>query len=303
MRNAIKRKLTQWVFFGLTNANLSGFVNGTIYKGTLKQFCVPGLNCYSCPGALGACPLGALQAVIGSYNYSFSFYVVGLLLAFGVVFGRFICGFLCPFGLIQELIHKIPVPKIKLHRIFTFLKYIVLVVFVIALPLLVTNLIGMGKPAFCQYICPSGTLTGGIPLLLTNPPLRKAIGWLFTLKGTILTLVLVGSALIYRFFCRVLCPLGAIYSLFNWVSLYQLRFSSEQCVHCGACAKVCKMGVDPSKQPSALECIRCGDCVGACPTQALKVGFGIRRHEKQTVDTPSPSHDCTRCGHCAKAGK
>ena len=302
MRHGLKRKLTQWAVLGLSNANLSGFAKGTIYKGSLKQFCVPGLNCYSCPGALGACPLGALQAVISSYKYSFSFYVVGLLLAFGVAFGRFICGFLCPFGLIQELIHRIPSQKIKPHRAFGYLKYAVLAVFVIALPLLAVNFMGMGRPAFCQYICPAGTLTGGIPLLAANSALRGTIGWLFSLKSAILALVIVGSVFIYRFFCRALCPLGAIYSLFNRISLYQLRLDKERCVRCGACAKACKMGVDPSQQPNALECIRCGDCVKACPTHALNAGFGIQWRGKQKADAAT-SHACAGCGHCAKAGE
>lgn len=299
MKNGLKRKLIQWAVFGFSNANLSNFAKGTIYKGKLKQMCVPGLNCYSCPGALGSCPLGALQSVIGSHGYSVSFYVMGLLLAFGVVFGRFICGFLCPFGLIQELIYKIPTPKFKLHKRLAYVKYVVLAVFVIGMPLLVTNFMGMGQPAFCQYICPAGTLTGGIPLMLANPSLRSTIGRLFVLKSTILLLTIVGSMLFYRIFCRVLCPLGAIYSLFNRISIYQLKYDREACISCGKCAKVCKMGVDPSKHPDALECIRCGDCVSACPTQALQAGFGLdwRGKKKSNLDAKE-NHTCHKCGHC-----
>ena len=298
MKHALIRKLTQWAVFGLTNLNLPGFIKGTIYKGPLKQFCVPGLNCYSCPGAVGACPLGALQSVISSYRYSFSFYIVGLLFAFGVIFGRFICGFLCPFGLIQELIHRIPTRKIKLHRAFTYLKYAVLAVFVVVLPLLWTNAIGMGKPTFCQYICPAGTLTGGIPLLLTNPPLRDAIGWLFSLKSAILVVTIAASVLIYRFFCRMLCPLGAIYSFFNRISLYQLQVDSDRCTRCGVCAAVCKMGVDPAVRPNAFECVRCGDCVAACPAKALRAGFGTGRSKKSAAETRS----CSHCARCHKPG-
>jgi len=296
MKYSIKRKIIQFCFFGITNANLPGFINGTIYTGSLKHICVPGLNCYSCPGALGSCPLGSLQAVLGSYKFNFSFYIIGILLAFGVVFGRFICAFLCPFGLIQELIHKIPSPKIMMHKMLSYVKYVVLVVFVIAIPLLIVDFMGMGKPAFCQYICPSGTLLGGIPLLLTNPGLRDALGWLFTLKTVILVLVVVGSVFIYRFFCKLLCPLGAMYALFNRFSLYQLQVDKSRCVNCVACAKSCKMGVDPSKNPDALECIRCGDCVAACPVGALKSGFGFRL-SKKTAEA-EPAHECTSCNGC-----
>ena len=92
----------------LTNSYLAGFARGTLYKGRLKGLCVPGLNCYSCPGAVGSCPIGALQSVLGSRKFGFSYYVVGFLVLVGALTGRFVCGWLCPFGLIQELLHRIP---------------------------------------------------------------------------------------------------------------------------------------------------------------------------------------------------
>lgn len=271
MRQAIKRKIIQWTALAVTNIHFPNFLKGTIDKGASKRICVPGLNCYSCPGAAGACPLGALQSVQGSVSYRISFYVIGLLMAFGLLLGRFICGFLCPFGLFQELLHKIPVPHIKLKRIFTYVKYILLAVFVIILPIM------LGAPAFCKYICPAGTLEGGIPLLLGNPLLRGSIGGLFFLKLSILLLTIAGCLFIYRFFCRVLCPLGAIYALFNRISFYQLQLDQDACIDCGKCKKVCKMGVDPSEHPNDPECIRCGDCVSSCKTDALQAGFRCRK--------------------------
>ena len=95
----------------LTNGYLAGFLDGKIYQGPWKKLCVPGLNCYSCPGALGSCPIGALQAVLSSRNFQFAYYVVGFLLLIGALLGRFVCGFLCPFGWIQDLLHKIPFPR------------------------------------------------------------------------------------------------------------------------------------------------------------------------------------------------
>ena len=88
-----------------------GFINGKIYDGSLKKLCLPGLNCYSCPGALGSCPIGSLQAVLGSRNFQFSFYIFGFLMLMGAVFGRFVCGWMCPFGLVQDLLYKIPFIK------------------------------------------------------------------------------------------------------------------------------------------------------------------------------------------------
>ncbi len=253
--------------------HLLNFNGGKIYEGKWKQFCNPGLNCYSCPAASFACPIGAMQAVSGSINFNFSFYVTGLLLAFGVALGRAVCGWLCPFGLIQELIHKLPSPKWKLKKGFLYAKYVILVVFVILLPVAATNYMGMGKPAFCQYICPAGTLQGGIPLLSARPELRQAIGSLFSLKMVILIGTMIGCIFIYRFFCRTLCPLGAIYGLMNRFSLYHLDVDENTCVRCGTCKKVCKMEVDPVKNPDSAECIRCGACAAACPRDAIYVGF------------------------------
>ena len=138
----------------LTNAHLAGFFTGKLYKGALKGTCVPGLNCYSCPGAVGSCPIGALQAVIGSSKFQFSYYVVGILIFFAVLFGRVVCGFLCPFGWFQELLYKIPTKKFstKKLRFLTSLKYIILALFVIVLPMTVVNEVGMGDPWFCKWL-------------------------------------------------------------------------------------------------------------------------------------------------------
>lgn len=292
--NRLKRKFIQWAAFGITNIYFPNFFQGQIYKGKLKSICVPGLNCYSCPGAAASCPIGALQSVSGSATYSFSFYAVGLLLAFGVLLGRFICGFLCPFGLFQELIYKIPIPKFKLFPKLRYVKYVILVVFVFLLPVVLTNYAGVGKPAFCQFICPAGTLEGGIPLLLTHKELRDTIGGLFYLKLSILIGVVVFSAVIYRFFCKLLCPLGAIYGIMNRFSFYRLKFDEDACIHCGICKKVCGMDVDPVVHPDSPECIRCGDCVRECPKRALKMEFGFRLETKKG-EKLAPCKKCQGC--------
>ena len=112
-------------------------------------------SCYSCPAETGACPIGAFQAVVGSSRFKFSYYITGFFILLGVTLGRFICGFLCPFGWFQDLLHKIPGKKFSTARLkpLRYLKYIILVVFVILLPMLISNSIGMGDPFFCKYIC------------------------------------------------------------------------------------------------------------------------------------------------------
>jgi ferredoxin-type protein NapH len=281
----IKRRIIQTASAVVTNGYFKGFINGKIFTGKSKQFCVPGLNCYSCPGALGACPIGSMQSVIGSIRYNFSFYVLGLVSLFGVIFGRLICGFLCPFGFLQELLHKIPVPKLKIkpkiNNILKYLKYVILVLFVIILPLktALSNDLGISDPYFCKYICPAGTLEGGIPLVLLNGNLRSAVGLLYAWKVLVLLVVIILSTTIYRFFCRYLCPLGAFYSLFNRISFYSIKVDKSRCVGCNACTKACKLGITPHKTPNSGECIRCGECVNACKCKAMAKGFRNKTSE------------------------
>ncbi|WP_313343320.1 4Fe-4S binding protein [Lacrimispora sp.] len=279
--NKLKRKLIQITAFGFSNSHVGNFASGKIYTGQWKQFCNPGLNCYSCPAASFACPIGALQAVSGSIDFKFSFYVIGFLLAVGVFLGRFVCGFLCPFGFFQELLNKIPSPKFKVPRPFLYIKYVILIVFVILLPVVLTNYMGIGKPAFCQFICPAGTLEGGIPLLSMHDELRQTIGSLFSLKLTIFIITIIGCILSYRFFCKTLCPLAVIYGLLNKISFYHLNVNEHKCIHCGKCAKTCKMIVDPVKSPNSVECIRCGECAEVCPTKAINIGY---KFEKKIVE-------------------
>lgn len=281
-----KRTFVQALFAFTTNAHVQGFLVGKIYKGKIKNVCVPGLNCYSCPGAIGACPIGAMQAVEGSTRYGISMYVLGFLVFVGIMLGRFVCGWLCPFGWIQELLHRIPgrkvkVPK-KVNRVLKWLKYTILLIFVILLPILTVDQFGLATPYFCKYICPAGTLEGGIPLLLMNKSLRSAIGFLFTWKVGILVAVIAASILVFRPFCRYLCPLGAFYSLFNPVSFYRYKVDQSKCTQCGKCARICKMDICTYQTPNAMECIRCGECIKACPTKAITAGF--KNYEKKQQD-------------------
>lgn len=270
----MKRKIVQLISTILTNSYFAGFINGTIYKGKTKLLCVPGLNCYSCPGALGSCPIGSLQAVLGSAKYMMSFYVIGLLTLFGTMMGRFICGWLCPFGFLQELIYKIKTKKFfvprQIDQPLRYLKYLLLLFFVILFPLFLTNQFGNASPYFCQWICPAGTLEGGIPLILSNAGLRKMVGWLFGWKVCLLIFTIVGALLIYRFFCKYLCPLGAFYACFNKVSLFaQLQVDRQKCTGCNACVTTCPMQVPLKEHPNHPECIRCGACINVCPHNAL----------------------------------
>ena len=278
------RKTVQSVWTVLTNGYILGFFKGKIYTGKLKNMCVPGLNCYSCPGSLGSCPIGSLQAVLGSAKYKFSFYLLGFFLLVGTLLGRLVCGFLCPFGLIQELLYKIPfVKKIRTFRMdrpLRWMKYIILAVFVILLPLFIVDAAGTGSPWFCKWICPAGTLEGGIPLVSSNPALQGVIGFLFHWKLAILLITVLLSILIYRPFCRYICPLGAIYALFNKVSVYRYHVDQKKCTGCGKCEKACPMQISPVRETNHLECIRCGECKEICSFGAITSGFSLGSKDK-----------------------
>lgn len=274
--SGVKRKLIQIAAFGFSNVHVGNFKNVSLYTGKWKNFCNPGLNCYSCPGANFACPIGALQAVNGSMNFAFSFYVVGFILAIGVLFGRLICGFICPFGLVQEIIGKIPLKKHRLPKWTKYIKYFILAWFVLIWPWIQKsqNFLGLADPSFCEYICPAGLLFAGVPLLVGDENLRSAIGPIFSIKLCVLIIVIIGCMLAYRFFCKTMCPLGALYGILNKISFYHLTVDQQKCVQCGKCAKVCRMDVDPVKTPCSAECIRCGECAAECPKKAIHLGFG-----------------------------
>lgn len=265
-----KRKLMQLYFALLFNANLKGFVSGNIYQGKSKIMCAPGINCYSCPGAIGACPLGSLQGSF-SADHSTIWYVGGILLLYSILFGRMICGWLCPFGLIQELFYKIKSPKLKkspVTRILSYFKYVILVFFVFIVPIMFAFR-DTPLPTFCKYICPAGTLEGGISLLANkvNSSYFSMLGPLFTWKFLLLVSIMVGCIFIFRLFCRFLCPLGALYGLFNKISFFGIKLEKSKCVDCGKCFAQCKVDI---KQVGDQECISCGECVDVCPTKAIQ---------------------------------
>lgn len=266
------RLLIQIIYTIITNGYVYGYLNGKIYKGPLKYACVPGLNCYSCPAALGSCPLGALQSALNARDLQVPFAVLGFFFVFGSLLGRFVCGWLCPFGLVQDLLYKIPLLKKKKqlpgHKVLKYGKYVMLVGLVLVGSAFLFT--GFAKvPAFCKFICPSGTLFGAIPLVGTNESLQSQIGGLFYWKMGVLFVIILLSVKIDRPFCQYLCPLGAIYGWFNRFSLVQIQWQQEGCTSCMACQKACPVNLKPEQISVSPECIRCGKCVDACNAGCL----------------------------------
>lgn len=300
-----RRRIIQLYAALLTNANLKGFFTGRIYTGPVKYACVPGLNCYSCPGAAGACPLGALQNALAQSGTRTPYYIFGILILFGLLLGRTICGFLCPMGLGQELLYKIRTPKLKKSRytrVLSYLKYAVLAVFVVAIPLLYAFGEKMFPvPAFCKYICPAGTFGGAIGLLVNpaNEGLFASLGPLFTWKFVLLCAMCVLCVFVFRAFCRFFCPLGALYGFFNRIALLGVKVDKDACTNCGLCISHCKMDV---KRVGDHECIDCGECISVCPAKAISwKGSKLFVHKNETVLLAEPAEETRPLGALLQA--
>ena len=301
-----KRRLIQLYSALLHNAHLRGFIDGEIYRGKAKFACVPGLNCYSCPGAVGACPLGALQNALASAGHRAGWYMLGILLLFGTILGRTVCGWLCPLGLIQELLHRLPTLKLKKSRatrLLSYLKYMFLAVFAVAIPLWYGLTQDIPLPGFCKYVCPAGTLEGAVGLLSSpaNSELFGMLGVFFTRKFVIMLIIALACIFCYRGFCRFVCPLGAIYGLFNRFCLVGVKVDAERCNGCGACVRSCGMDV---RHVGDHECIHCAHCMEVCPQKAISLRAGsvtLKAPEGGCADDrPDPESRRRKAGKLAR---
>ena len=255
-----------------------------IYDGPLKQTCFPGLNCHACPTALTACPIGILQhfSAIGKVP----FFLLGFLGAIGMAFGRAVCGWVCPFGWIQDQTFKIKTRKMGIPAFLKQGKYVSLIVLAILLPYFT-------EAHWFSRICPWGTLSAGIPWMIWNPinpafamPVIEPgmVGWLYIMKISILVFFLVLFVFTSRPFCRTLCPLGAFYSLFNRVSYMRMDVEGV-CVDCNLCVDVCPVQIRIADDPTSPDCIRCLECT-VCKNVHVRWGT---KHEPSVNATATAS--------------
>ena len=216
-----------------------------------------------------------MQLFFAGVRHNISLYVTGFLLSVGVVFGKFICGYVCPMGLVQDLLYKIKTRKFILKlRFLRYVKYAVLAVFVVLLPFVVRHeLTQQGRPWFCAYVCPSGTIFAAVPLIAANEFLRNLLGWQFVLKISIAAAIILASVFVLRVFCRILCPLGAIYGQLNRISVLGIKADKTKCVGCDKCKTACHISLEPALEPNSPECFRCGNCAKACDKKVLTFGF------------------------------
>ncbi|MEO0293036.1 MAG: 4Fe-4S binding protein [candidate division WOR-3 bacterium] len=245
-----------------------------IYQGVGKRFLFPGLNCYSCPLARFSCPIGTIQSFIVIRN--FPFYAIGFLAFLGITLGRVACGWICPFGFLQEFLYKIKTFKIQIPEKYNYSKFFVLFFLVILLPLFTF------QPWFCK-LCPQGGIEAGIPLVLLNSFIRLRVGWFFYVKISIVLVFISYSVLIKRPFCRFCCPLGAIYGLFNKFTFFKIMVDEKRCTECLACHNICPMDIEIFNVPDSIDCIRCGLCIKKCPTGALSFSYGFTTFKEKEV--------------------
>ena len=220
----------------------------------LHTVCSPVFHCYSCPLATFACPIGVLANF--SAIHVFPFIAVGTLAVTGALLGAFVCGWVCPFGLLQDLVGKIPTRKFELPGWLGYTRYAVLVLLVIAIP----YWYGEGHRLFSAASVPRERLKPPFPIQPAWPCRAATLVWPSATKSIICGLFVVAMLFTWRPWCTLLCPLGAIYSLSNRVSFVFLRFHPSQCNDCDRCRSLCQYHARGERRGNDLRCIRCLDC-------------------------------------------
>ena len=255
----LRRRIFQGLGTVLPNAYVQGFVTPSLYQGPLKGVCTPLFNCYACPSALFSCPIGSMQHFAATGKVPF--YAAGTMAVVGTSVGRMTCGTLCPFGFLQDVLFKIRTWKARLPGWASYLRYAALAVLVFLIPALT-------RVPWFSKLCPMGTLSAGLPWVTLSESVRGMVGSFFWVKIGILLLFVTSSVLAKRPFCRAVCPLGAIFSLFNRGSFLQLAWNPDTCTRCGKCRKICPVDIRPDYKPDSAECLRCLDCT-RCPSLKL----------------------------------
>lgn len=277
------RKFTQLFGYTISHCYLqSVLITKQIYQGPLKATCVPFLTCYSCPLAVFACPIGSFEHYMTIHQIPFLDFAHVAIVA--LVIGRMACGWLCPFGLIQDLLYKIKSIKIKIPHSYNYIKYFSLFGLVLLIPY-VTGVTWFSR------LCPYGMLEAGIPWALWNPidpstnqPTidTSVYGITYIIKLAILAGFLILFVISKRPFCRIACPLGVIFALFNRVSLLRMEVQNHHTCSpdCNMCRDLCPMEIRVSEDPNSGECIRCLKCTKC---KKVKVGIGNLREPIESI--------------------
>ncbi|MCC6125017.1 MAG: 4Fe-4S binding protein [Pirellulales bacterium] len=227
----------------------------------LHGVCSPVFHCYSCPLATFACPIGVLANF--SAWHVIPYMTLGVLFVVGALFGSFVCGWACPFGLLQDLLHKIPAPKFRLPNWIGCFRYFTLIGLVVAVP----YFYGEKHDLFFCSVCPAGALEAALPYAIAGK-----VAWPTAAKIAILAGVLGVSLFTWRPWCRIFCPLGAIYGLFDPISVFFLRFRRTDCIECATCRGTCRDLGQPEFSVDGMRCVRCLAC-SHCRAIAVETVF------------------------------
>jgi len=252
---------------GVQAASAAALNSNLVGSSVASRFCLPVMNCEGCALAWTACPIGLMRTSLTFHEIPWIPIVA--VLGIGALVGRFFCGWICPIGFLQDLLHRIPSRKLRLPRPFTWIKYGVLVVSVF----LVAWFIGGDSPFFFCNFCP----TSGVMVVLPTAIADRNVLKLFdqTAKFAVTLAMVLGAVAISRPFCKVLCPVGALAAVTNRIMPWKLQLHSRTCVNCRKCDKGCPMDLPVMTHQDAAvtrdpECILCHDCHGSCPVNAIQ---------------------------------
>lgn len=222
-----------------------------------------------------------------------------LVLGLTLLFGRVFCNWICPYGSLHQFVGwlfnvdsaKENFDKNRYRPLFA-LKYLILVVFLI-LAAMGALQIGLLDPICLMYrtvatvFAPmwdmgiSGVGVASLDGLKFAPgvPARVFVGsfWI----GVLLTALVAANLIIPRFFCRVLCPLGALLGIFSRFALFRINRDVHKCTDCNVCLWRCEGASDPQGMLRQSECFSCMNCIDDCPEDALS--FGMRGLDTQQV--------------------
>ncbi len=195
----------------------------------------------------------------------------GSTIGFTLLLGRAICGFLCPMGLVQDIMDKIRQKtktegikmNEKMYGAVTPVKWFLVLIFV--------GLCFAGGN-FCNF-CPAVAVS----------PILAGMSTSLYVSGFIMVLVLMGGFFKRRSFCMV-CPLGTILGFFHKISLFRIKKDTQSCTECGACYEACPMGIKTiytqreKVDVTTANCIMCGECIRCCPEDnALSMTFAGKK--------------------------
>lgn len=222
----------------------------------VRWMTIPGcvFHCYNCPLATLACPVGIVAQF--SALHVLPALALGVVIALAGLTGSLVCGWSCPFGFLQDLLNKIPVPKVRIPNFLGYVRYAVIAVMVVGVPYVWGN----SHPLFICRQCPAGAIEGGIGWMIRDALSGKTPTNLAPTTWIIIGVFLTLAMFAYRPWCKVLCPLGGFLSLFNRHSVFHLEFRREACIACNTCRSRCSMGVPVEQSINNFRCIRCMEC-------------------------------------------